>query len=280
MEKGPNYKSYFKYCTENCTFLIKSFTHDCVIYHNSTFIEATSCSSINNAICAYNYLSDSTQKTLCSQRNTNCVQGDYFSTSNCLCYIEKSNQTTPLADFHIGYQNLAYKALTKEMSYIGLEKTSEGYKWSDSKEINYTNWSPNAQFEENLKYGALSHNGWILTTNNSVLNSSLIWYYISNSKNASIHLEYDSNKNIFKVKVTDPLSWLQQENISAPEILCFTDASIKKLFEKLPITLDSWDEEFAHYFFEPLEIQSGYYWCEGFLYPNLEVVASNKYLLR
>lgn len=281
MEKGPNYKSNFRSCKDDCDFISNSFEHNCIIYYNSSLIETASCNNSHNAICAYSYLSSNVRKTFCSQHSPNCVQADYLSVSNCLCSTHEYKNSNQLAIFEENYQNLAYKLLTIEICHIGLEKRNETYIWSNQKKLNYTNWSPQVRFERDFNYGALTPEGWILTKTNSELNCWLIRKNILvETKNVYIGIEYNQKDNNFSVLVKKPSVWLHQRNNSFPEILCFSDASTFKLYEKLEIFNNVLENNYANFSFYPYTIISGHYWCEGFIFPDFRVVTSKKYFLR
>lgn len=272
---------YFNYCQKNCGFLVNSIKDNCIIFHNSSLVESVECNSRHNAICAFPYLSNNITKTFCTQKNINCVQRDYFSTSECLCLTYDQIEDDQLANFEISYQNLAYKALTSDTCYIGLKKLDHSYIWSTSVDVNYTNWSPAVVYGIELKYGAISPEGWTLSKNRYEYNCSLTQRNVTNyMKTLRIILEYHNSNNSFSIHVTNPQYWIQHRNNQFPEIFCFTDATTTTLYDRLIISNDILGENFANYSIKALPIQSGHYWCEGFVYPNWETISSERYLLR
>lgn len=279
-EKGSNYKSYFRFCEEDCKFVINSFEDNCILYHNSSFIETVSCDSKHNAICAFRFLGDQSTKTFCSQQSTNCVHRNYSLTPECLCITRDTTEDNQLAVFESSWQNLAYMSLTTETCYIGLQRTDHGYSWLGAEDIAYTNWSPTVVQLPDLKYGVLSTDGWLLTKNKTEYNCSLIKKNISEITDFIIYLDYNTATKSFTIHVKYPYYWFQQKNNSFPEILCFTDATTTSLFDKLETVNDVLEEDYANFSAQPLTLKSGHYWCTGFLYPRLDIISSNKYLIR
>lgn len=248
-----------------------------MIYHNSSFIEAVSCDEEHTAICAYQTL-PSKPRSFCYQIFPPCVQSDYSTYSKCFCRTQ-SNHTSlaPRAEFHEPYQNLLYSTLN-DTCYIGLEKVNDFYFWKNSNiNIKYSNWADTTVFQKDYKYGAITAKGWIMLKTQNETECEL--YEIEISTNSSqINLDYKDDQ--FVLKLTNPNSWLVEEDQSIPMVSCFTDASSDALITKLNITGSITTRDEAQFYFQRHPDGPGNYWCEAFLYPDVVPKSSNKYLLR
>lgn len=284
MEPTSTYKSAYKSCSDEVChdyYYEGSITNkNCLIYHNSSFVEAVSCDENHTAICAYQSLPNKL-RSFCSQsfsQVASCVQSTYSTRSKCFCRGQLNESSLhPKAEFPERYQNLLYSSLNG-MCYIGLKRANGSYFWENSDiGVQYTNWAETAVFTDDHKYGAVSSNGWIML--NAENETDCILYEAETPASKSkIILDY--NDEHFVLKLTNPNSWLFEEYNSTPMVFCFTDASSSTLVSKLEITGSIISEDEAQFFFERHSDGPGNYWCDAFLYPDVAAKSSNNYLLR
>ena len=130
---------------------------NCLIYDtNLGIMMAVSCNEEHVAICAYKQLNDVDNKA----RNFLgvCYQSDYQSKSTCFC-VEERTKMESRAEFINLYQNGMF--LIDNLYNFGLQKAENGtYYWTNSnQEIKYTFWSPDAVFDDDYVYGAMTAKG-------------------------------------------------------------------------------------------------------------------------
>lgn len=257
-------------------------TKDCLLYYNSSYIMAVSCQEEHVALCAYrklgyfsNYLCDNVTK---------CYQSDFSTQSKCFCqsgYSEDQPQYIK-AEFLKLYQNNLYYSLTegKENCSIGLFKSEEGkFMWVNSDlEIDYTYWSPDANFDQDNVFGVATPYGWILKNKEE----PCVLYEVESKQNRpELNLTFDEVSNTFNIAIKNPysLKWLDASNIL---LYCFTDATSLNLIYRYPILhiASPLSEATMILTFTPYRNGPGHYWCESFQYPDMEVIHSNTAFLR
>ncbi|CAG9813101.1 unnamed protein product [Phaedon cochleariae] len=282
MEPNALYKSPFDPCKDNpCEFDNKSnpSNDDCVIYHNSTRMEAVSCNLTATAVCAYDHLQKKT-KSFCSQSfSTLCKQSDFSTKSKCFCLLPTVPELEK-AEFLEPYQNLVYHSMSDEMCYIGIKNTGTSFIWTSSNlPVNYKYWAVDTDPTSNGNtFGAISSDGWTLRETDSELNYTLSQQNIPTSSYPNDMLLYfNDTSRMFNLKLTNPSNWLQRNESAVPLIFCFSDASAESLLQMLTTEFSEGSSEIL---FEPINNQTGNYWCEGFVYPELEVKISNEYQLK
>ncbi|CAG9829110.1 unnamed protein product [Diabrotica balteata] len=244
----------------------------CLILIKPQYVKAVPCDELHTAICAYRTLPERT-KSFCSQTlGLNCKQSSYSPKSVCFCKQYQSNGNK--IELQMPYQNLLYTSLD-EVCDIGLERKDNQYFWTYSNvSIEYTNWSPNTEFGTNFAYGAMSSDGWVLRENKFDNKCSLIETFPPNL-NDSLVLNYNNISSIFTVSVTNAAYWKQKDNVEEPLLFCYTDAAEDLIVKRLDITKGINNNIFTFLASDG----PGHYWCEGFLYPELEVRKSNVYFL-
>lgn len=236
-----------------------------------------SCDEKHTAICAYQTLTNR-PRSFCYQILPPCIQSDYSTYSKCFCQTRLNQSSLALrAEFQEPYQNLLYSSLN-DTCYIGLERVSDSYFWINSNEnIAYSNWAESTVFHEDYKYGAVTPNGWVtLKTRNET--DCAIYEVEILTGSSKITLDYDDDQ--FVLKLTNPNSWLFEEDQSMPKIFCFTDVASDSLISKINVTLSTISGDEAQFYFRKHPDGPGNYWCEAFLYPAVVAKSSNKYLLR
>lgn len=245
------------------------------MYYNKTFT-LTSCQEENFGVCAYQKL-DQLVDNICGSE-LYCLQSDFTSNSKCFCKKPTTLWVNaPKAEFIKPYQYSIYSRLTDETCAIGLVKNSDGqYVWYNSKKpIEYTFWSKNMNFENSEGYGAATPDGWILTTKPTLC--ALIEVEIPNAE-PFLNLQFDESKNQFSLEVRN-LNMIKTL-YSKPLLFCFTDADNSSLIYRYSIVYLTLGLRNRNYYFNPVGVYPGRYWCEAFKFVDLEVIRSEVYFYR
>uniref|UniRef100_A0A6P7G348 Uncharacterized protein LOC114335403 n=1 Tax=Diabrotica virgifera virgifera TaxID=50390 RepID=A0A6P7G348_DIAVI len=257
-----------------------NFSHDellldnhCLVLIKPDNVKAVPCDEIHTAICAYRTLPDR-KKSFCSQTlGQACEQSTYSPKSACFCKEHDKNLEGNKIELQMPYQNLLYTSLD-EVCDIGLERKDDQYFWTYSNvSIDYTNWSPNTEFGTNFAFGAMSSDGWVLKENKD--NKCSLIEKFPPYLNDSLILRYDNTSFTFTVSLTNAAYWKHKEDMEEPLLFCFTDGAEDLIVKRLDLLKSIINNVFT---FLPSE-GPGHYWCEGFLYPDLEVRKSNVYFL-
>ncbi|XP_060518524.1 uncharacterized protein LOC132697218 [Cylas formicarius] len=287
-ELNSNYKTSYTICTTTCRkyfFTGSLLDKNCLLYHNVTHTEAVRCDSQHTAVCAYHSL-DKKTNSYCSQsfKKNVCVQSDYSTRSRCFCRSGKNSPSGSTgAKLFQPYQNLL-SVISSETCNFGLEKVDNHFAWSANTPINYTNWNGEDKIDFSYTYGVINEAGWNLAATSSEHQCEVYEIDVP-YKIASLSLTYHTDIKLFQLGITNLSSWYLGPD-GTPLIFCFTNAdatSISYRIADFNKSIDKELEEYAVYTFPSLDISEsgpGMYWCEGFLYPDLEVTATEKYLLK
>ncbi|XP_044265346.1 uncharacterized protein LOC123011778 [Tribolium madens] len=235
---------------------------NCIIFNGTSNI-AVSCNEKHQAICAYG------QRQLIESGCSiigRCVTIDFFDASKCVCTSIKDNSEEKFlkkAEILSPVQNYIYPSLVgNDSCNIGLEKLNNTYLWSNSnREITYTWWSQKAVFYDNLKYGAITKDGWILTDHS--FDCSLCEVEIEETE-PNLLLNYSNISNQFILEI------ISSERFFV--VFCFTNADSETL--NYPYEIQYFDT-ISH--FEPFLEVPGHYWCEMFSLDYTTVFKSNVY---
>ncbi|XP_076257475.1 uncharacterized protein LOC143194713 isoform X1 [Rhynchophorus ferrugineus] len=281
-----NYGDPFTICTDSCKtyfYTGQLMESNCLIYHNSTHVEAVPCDSKYSAVCFYDVL-PSRSSTLCSQIDSECVQSGYETRSSCFCKGDKHLQpeisSYDLVEFIQPFQNLLFKSVST-FCRIGLKnEPNKSPTWIKSnKSITYTNWNYNVDIDFDLNYGAYTFDGWELTDDDL---DCVLYEKESSEASGELKLTYDTENSNFVLIISNSQQFKYDQN-QKPLIYCFTDASSKSLIYRITqVTFDKIVNDNMVFVFDPLTISQsgpGNYWCEGFLYPNLDTITSNRFFL-
>ncbi|XP_064211384.1 uncharacterized protein LOC135265577 [Tribolium castaneum] len=246
---------------------------NCVLYHQGA-TTAVSCNETHLAICAYSQ-DQWTADSVCT-RMDDCTQADFFDTTTCVCLVNTTDNSQKKAEFVSPVQNHIYTAIQAGgPCSFGLEKLDNRYVWSNSRqEIGYTFWAPDAVFGDNLTYGAVSANGWVLTqqplscalvqADVAAAEPSLFLNYSQEPLNPLIELRIDNYHSVKKIK-------------SEIQFYCFTDSDVEALIYRYDIVGggEFLDDNTVAFTFEPLSLDPGHYWCEAVKLLDSSVIKSN-----
>ncbi|KAG5881414.1 hypothetical protein JTB14_008925 [Gonioctena quinquepunctata] len=279
VEPTSSFKSEFE---PNEEYFLDDYHDDknCMINNSYNRFEAVLCNETYNAICAYENLSDR-KKSFCSQSygpEEVCKQSDYSTRSKCFCLGGQEHNAVG-AELLLPYQNLVYKSFTNDTCYMGLGKKENSYIWSNSSlSIDYTNWAKDTVFGEEYIYGGMSAEGWTLRKSQEELNC-ILYQKEAIVGNGELILRYDNDSGLFTLHLNNSETWVRTLENTHPLVFCFTDTSAITILERINIG-DSYEEETGTFSFKPLSDAPGNYWCQGFVYPDVEVKESNEYFLR
>lgn len=248
---------------------------NCIIYHNISYIEAVNCNRLYPAACVYTPL-QYREDNYCQQQfpNSRCMPTSFHLTGQCFCTLQNSttraNFCENLAEFKNPYQNMFPMNQT---CWFGLEKSFDTYIWSNSgEEVEYTFWSDSVNIEN--QYGALKDwSGWTLEKDDT-LSCAICLQNIQTTK-SKLTLTYDNGASALILKITNP-SNLKKLSSSGTLANCFTDTdlsyfktTINKSFEQIA------SETETLYYYNTSSHLPGFYWCEAFQYPNMDLLKSN-----
>ncbi|KAL1513663.1 hypothetical protein ABEB36_003047 [Hypothenemus hampei] len=287
LEPTSKYKTPYQICTNSCQtfFYNDTFTNkNCQVYHNNTHVEAVSCDAEYSALCVYDALPYQTSG-LCQQIiSTDCKQENYKTDSNCFCKISDGNlQNTEqiLAEFLSPYQNLFF---TADSCRIGLTRDTSNdlFFWSLSNvPLNYSYWSPKADFKNENIYTLFSTDGWLLTDDDS--SDCVIYEMPHNMNNPSGNIELHVENDKCVLEITNFKNFFWSDN-SRPMVRCFTDADANTLIYPISDFVETYrNETVLTLEFSSIDLDQagpGQYWCEAFLQPNFAIVTSNIQLIR
>lgn len=255
---------------------------NCLIYVDSIY-KAVSCDEQYSTVCAYRPL-QSQENNYCQQKlnNPDCFPSDFGATTSCFCINNLESATSrskvceSYAEFIYPYQNIFPDS---QICWIGLEKDSESYIWYSSKQpITYSAWSSHTLFH--YKYGAVRYTSdWILTRSDANLSCGICEETLSSNEWSSLHLRYDSESKKLILTAMFPEN-LKIMDTDGNHVKCFTDTDALLFKAKHPdfYTVEP-NEKYTTYRYNASESGPGYYWCEAFLYPSLELVRSNAILV-
>lgn len=258
----------------------------CLVYYNSSYIEAVSCNDSYQGVCAYSTLQHK-KNNYCQQKLRNssyeCTYASFDSTTECFCVYR--NDTNLLrdeaceiyAEFRKPYQTVfPYD----QKCWFGLERNSEGaYVWSSTNdEISYTYWTNWTDFTNT--YGAIKdeESGWMLE-NDFGLSCGICSLSVTPSVSELV-LEYDEDTQLLSLTVYSPED-LKNLTENYP-FMCFTDTTIVAFKTQYPSSFYSNTsfDTYTVYNFNTTPLGGpGYYWCEAFQYPDLKKIRSNAVLV-
>lgn len=256
VEASSLYKTPF----EDSFYLFGSSDNkDCLLFYNTSYIVAVSCNEEHFGVCAYPQF-ESLDSRLCGNK---CQRSDFSQKSKCFCKGDKKNLgMDSKVEFIKPYQHY-----NKANCTFGLKKSSTGYIWVNSqKKVEYTFWSNGVIFDQEHIYGAITSNGWLLTTQN--LNCIL---YEKSQIIFEPSLNLNLKSNVFTVSINNEtaLKFFNEK----PLIYCFSNSKPTDLIHRY-----EFDNGVYEFFRE--DDKSGEYWCEAFKYSNMERIQSNKVVIQ
>ncbi|XP_050306076.1 uncharacterized protein LOC126743146 isoform X2 [Anthonomus grandis grandis] len=283
IEPTYKYKIPYQLCTDSCKTLFYNGTFtdkECLIYHNTSYVEAVSCDDKYTGICVYDAVPH--QKTsLCQNLQPGCQPGDFQGNSVCFCETEsRMVGDQVLAEFLSPYQNLLFTNSCR----IGLQNRMESdtpFIWHNSlTPLNYSYWSPEVEY--NNQFGVFTSRGWILAESSDTPCS---FYELSISpEEGIIELAEEDSYSTLYLRISKYKNFLFGED-EKPQAYCFTNSGAKTIIapiENFTTTQNTSDTDYM-ITFNGLDLDQsgpGYYWCEAFLYPDLKIVSSKVILLK
>lgn len=251
---------------------------NCLIYNISVY-KAVSCDEEYSAVCAYRPL-QSQENNFCQQKlnNSNCYPTDFRTTKSCFCITtleqnaSRSEVCKIYAEFLYPYQNIFPEA---DVCWIGLEKYDNNIYWTSSKErIAYSAWANDTNFD-NIFGAANNTRTWTLTPDNTSLSCGICEQSIT-SDNSALVLRYDKEIKMLILEVYFSENLKIMDSLYNHHVKCFTDTYASRFKAKYPdIFMIDFYENRTIYRYNASTYGPGFYWCEAFHYPSLELVQSN-----
>lgn len=253
---------------------------NCLIYDGSVYT-AVSCEEYYSAICAYRPL-QSQANNYCQQKHNNpdCFPSDFNATTSCFCITtteheaSKSEICTNYAEFIHPHQNIFPSSDT---CWIGLERDNIKFWWTSSDQLlSYTAWDVNTDFSQMNIYGAAHYSSkWILTPSNAFLSCGICEQTVSFG-DAQLLLRYNKTMRMLQLEVHsgDNLKVLDSD---LNHVKCFTDTYTSLFKAKYPESFPAREdlENYTVYSYNGSVSGPGFYWCEAFLYPSLQLIRSD-----
>lgn len=251
---------------------------NCLIYNISTY-KAVNCDEYYSSVCAYKLLQNQ-DNNFCQQKlnNSNCFPADFTTTTSCFCVTTLEYKATRsevcqnYAEFLHPYQNVFPSA---DVCWIGLQRYESNFSWITSKQlITYSAWAIDTDF--NNTYGAANNTSkWTLTPLDSSLSCGICEQTVT-ADNSALILRYDKEAKMLVLEVYHSESLKIMDSSNNHHVKCFTDTFTSRFKAKYPdLFMVDFNENYTIYRYNASTYGPGFYWCEAFHYPSLELIQSN-----